>query len=92
MSTPREEQTVRPDSPQAERPGALNPAALSVTDTARTLTRVGGHPITEAMIERDIADGAPTNADGTINLVHYAAWLVRDMAESASANGGGRGD
>ncbi len=84
MPTPRED--------QPDRPGGLNPAALSVTDTARTLTRVGGRPITEAMIERDIEDGAPTNADGTINLVHFAAWLVRDMAESASANGGGRGD
>ncbi|MCL4196218.1 MAG: hypothetical protein KJZ69_01885 [Phycisphaerales bacterium] len=92
MPTPREEQPVRPDSRQAERAAGLNPAALSVTDTARTLTRVGGRPITEAMIERDIDDGAPTNADGTINLVHYAAWLVRDMAESASANGGARGD
>ncbi|MCC6910175.1 MAG: hypothetical protein IT430_19760 [Phycisphaerales bacterium] len=84
MPTPREDQT--------DRPGGLNPAALSVTDTARTLTRVGGRPITEAMIERDIEDGAPTNGDGTINLVHYAAWLVKDLAERASANGGGRGD
>jgi len=92
VSTPREEQPVRPDSRQAERAAGLNPAALSVTDTARTLTRVGGRPITEAMIQRDIDEGAPTNPDGTINLVHYAAWLVRDMAESASANGGGRGD
>ncbi len=92
MSTPREVQPVRPDSRQAERAAGLNPAALSVTDTARTLTRVGGQPVSEAMIERDIGNGAPTNADGTINLVHYAAWLVRDMAESASANGGGRGD
>ncbi len=92
MSTPREEQPVRPDSRQAQRAAGLNPAALSVTDTARTLTRVGGRPISEAMIERDIEDGAPTNADGTINLVHYAAWLVKDMAESASATGGGRGD
>lgn len=91
MSTPRDEQPVRPDSRQAERAPGLNPAALSVTDTARTLTRVGGRPITAAMIQRDIDEGAPTNADGTINLVHYAAWLVRDMAESASANGGGRG-
>ena len=82
MPTPRDD--------QPDRPGGLNPAALSVTDTARTLTRVGGRSITEAMIQRDIDDGAPTNGDGTINLVHYAAWLVRDMAESAS--GGGRGD
>ncbi len=75
---------------QNERSGALNPAALSVTDTARLLTRVGGRPVSEAMIARDIEEGFQTNADGTINLVHFAAWLVRDMA--ASANGGDRGD
>ncbi|MCL4199560.1 MAG: hypothetical protein KJZ69_18855 [Phycisphaerales bacterium] len=84
MPTPRED--------QPDRPGGLNPAALSVTDTARTLTRVGGQSITVAMIERDIDDGAPTNADGTINLVHYAAWLVKDLAERGGAAGGNRGD
>lgn len=58
----------------------LNPTALSVTNAARLLTRVGGTPITEAMIEADVAAGAPANRDGSINLVHYAAWLVREMA------------
>ena len=28
----------------------------------------------------DIDAGAPTNGDGTINLVQYAAWLVKEMA------------
>jgi len=28
------------------------------------------------MVEKDIADGAPTIADGRSNLVRYAAWLV----------------
>ncbi len=84
MPTPRDD--------QPDRPGGLNPAALSVTDTARLLTRVGGQAISEAMIERDIDDGAPTNGDGTINLVHFAAWLVRDMAERGSPGGGDRGD
>ncbi len=84
MPTPRED--------QPDRPGGLNPAALSVTDTARTLTRVGGQAITVAMIQRDIDDGAPTNADGTINLMYYAAWLVRELAERGNAAGANRGD
>jgi len=58
----------------------LNPAALSVADAARMLARVGGFGVTEAMIRADIDAGAPTNADGTINLVHYAAWLVAEEA------------
>ncbi len=59
---------------------AINPAALSLADAARLLTRVGGTPITEATLRDDLASGAPTNADGTLNLVHYAAWLVKEMA------------
>lgn len=77
-----------PPEDQPERHGGLNPAALSVTDTARLLTRVGGQSISEEIVRLDLDSGAPTNGDGTINLVHYAAWLVKDMAE----RGGSRGD
>jgi hypothetical protein len=59
---------------------ALNPNALSVENAARLLTRAFGSPVTEEMIRADIDAGAPTNADGTINLVHYAAWLVAEEA------------
>jgi len=61
-------------------PGRLNPAALSVADAARVLTRLGGGEVTEAMLRADINAGAPTSTDGSINLVHYAAWLVKEMA------------
>jgi hypothetical protein len=65
----------------------LNPGALPVADAARVLTRLvrgGGKAVTEDMLRADINAGAPTNADGSINLVHYAAWLVKEM--------GARGD
>ena len=68
--------------------GRLNPAALPVSYAAQVLTRVSGQRITEEMIETDLDVGAPQNADGTINLVHYAAWLVQKMAIA----GGSRGD
>ena len=58
---------------------SLNPTSLTVADLARLLTKAGGQPVTSGMIEFDLAAGAPANADGTINLVHYAAWLVREM-------------
>jgi hypothetical protein len=61
----------------------LNPNALTVPEAARLLTRVGGQPVTEEMLRADVAAGAPTNADGTINLVHYIAWLVRELAVGA---------
>lgn len=61
----------------------LNPAAMPLRDAARLLAKVGGPSITEAMLQADVDAGAPTNPDGTINLVHYAAWLVKEMGRSA---------
>jgi len=46
------------------------------------LTALGQRPVTVEMLQHDIDDGAPTNADGTINLVHYAAWLVKEMGHA----------
>ena len=68
----------------AQRMSRLNPGALPVADAARVLTRLGGKAVTEDMLNADIEVGAPTNPDGSINLVHYAAWLVKEM--------GARGD
>ncbi len=59
----------------------LNPMALTVADAAHLLTRVGGQAVSEAAIRADVAAGAPANADGTLNLVLYAAWLVSEMAD-----------
>jgi len=56
------------------------PTALTVAQTAKVLSAAGGRRVTEAMVKADIDAGAPVNADGTINLVHYAAWLAREVA------------
>ena len=62
---------------------SLNPAALSVADAAKLLSAAGGQAVTVEMIEADLAAGAPTNGDGTINLMHYAAWLLKEMSTRA---------
>jgi len=54
--------------------------ALTPAQAAKILAAAGSRRITEAMVLADIDAGAPTNADGTVNLVHYAAWLVREVA------------
>jgi hypothetical protein len=54
--------------------------ALTPAQTAKILAAAGQRRITEAMINTDIQAGAPTNADGTINLLHYTAWLVKEAA------------
>ena len=59
---------------------SLSPTSLTVADAARLLTKAGSQAVTIAMLEADLVAGAPANADGTINLVHYAAWLVREMS------------
>ena len=78
------------DEKDLQSPASLNPNALPLAGAARLLTKAGGWPVTEQMLEDDLAAGAPENSDGTINLVHYAAWLVKGMGsgdryEAASA-------
>ena len=57
----------------------LNPMALTLDQAARVLTAQGRKEVTMAMLEKDVDEGAPTNPDGTLNLVHYAAWIVREL-------------
>lgn len=63
-----------------DRRPTLNPTALSVADAARLLAKVGGYAITDEMLHNDVLVGAPTNRDGTLNLVHYAAFLIKEMS------------
>ena len=58
--------------------GPLSPTALDIETAAKMLN------VEPSIVRKHVASGAPTNADGTINLVHYAAWLVAEEA--------GRGD
>jgi hypothetical protein len=59
-------------------PQPINPQALRLEDLARILTASGLKPVTVEMIQADIKDGALVNPDGTMNLVNYAAWLVKE--------------
>jgi hypothetical protein len=54
----------------------LNPAALTLKKAAQALG------ISEESLAADLAAGAPANPDGSINLVHYAAWINRQMGSS----------
>jgi hypothetical protein len=59
--------------PSTER---VNPAAMSVEGAARALG------LSVYTVRADLAAGAPSNADGTMNLVHYAAWLNGNVSQS----------
>ena len=62
--------------------GTLNPSALTVADVARLLSAAGGKPVSEDLVRADLAAGAPVNADGTMNLTHYTAWLAKRLLEA----------
>lgn len=57
----------------------LNPRALTIADLSKILTVSGSKPVTVDMVQKDIADGAPVNVDGTIDLVRFTAWLVKEV-------------
>ena len=56
----------------------LTASALQVSALAAVLAKAGARHAGEEAFGRDLAAGAPRNADGTVNLVHYAAWLARE--------------
>ena len=66
--------------------GKPKPNALSPEQLATILGRISREHITAEMIAQDIDAGAPTNSDGTLNVIHYTAWLVREMAEPGGAS------
>ena len=62
---------------------SINPTALAPADAALVLKKLGAK-ITDEQLQDDLEDGAPTNPDGTLNLVHYAAWLLKEMGRGSS--------
>lgn len=58
---------------------SLDPKSLSVEQAAKLLSAAFKVRIPPEQIAADLESGAPQNPDGTINLVHYAAFLVKEM-------------
>lgn len=58
----------------------ISPTAIPLADAARLLSKIGGQPVSPGMLQTDLEFGAPANPNGTLNLLHYAAWLVRELA------------
>ena len=59
--------------------GPVNPLSLTVEEVARMLSAAGGKRVTAEQIQADIDAGAPVGTGGRMNLVHYAAWLLREV-------------
>lgn len=55
--------------------------ALTAEQLALIMKRTGSAAGVEEKIARDLADGLPTNPDGTIDAIEYAAWLLKERAQ-----------
>ena len=61
----------------------VDPNRLTPEQAAKLLSAASKVRVPVEQIVADLEAGAPQNHDGTMNLVHYAAWLLK---------GDGRGD
>lgn len=59
--------------------GGVNPLSLTVEELARLLSAAGGRKVGPEQVQSDIDAGAPALPGGRVNLVHYAAWLMREV-------------
>lgn len=70
----------------------LNPLALSPENLVKVLVKSGYRNMTMEMLQSDIDAGMPVNADGSVNLVKYMAWMIKEIdgdgneSESAQAD------
>ena len=49
---------------------------MSVAELVALLSMAGANGISETESAEDLAVGSPRNPDGSINLVHFIAWLI----------------
>ena len=58
----------------------LKITALTVAETARVLASAYGRRVTEEQVREVAEKGGLIRPDGTINLLEYTAFLVRELA------------
>ncbi len=63
---------------------SLKLTALPPEMLVRLLKQAGSRLISAETLAADFAAGAPKNEDGAVNLIEYAAWLVK--GDDANAN------
>jgi len=68
----------RPKSrPLSRKATPLDISALTVAQLAALLTKAAGARLYVAQVRADLKAGAPADAAGRINLIHYTAWLLK---------------
>lgn len=58
-----------------------NPEALKKETLVEALRRAGSRSMSMETLEADIAAGAPVNDDGTMNIITYTAWILKESRD-----------
>lgn len=57
----------------------LNVPQMGKADFIQVLRHYGCRTITPEKLDEQIAAGAPVNENGTINIVNYTAWVLKEL-------------
>ena len=60
----------------------LNVPPMTKTKFVQVLQHYGSQTISSEKLEAQIAAGAPVNDDGSINIVNYTAWLLKELCHA----------
>jgi len=63
----------------------MDPTRLTIEELARVLTASGQMEITPARVQKEVDEGFQLNDDGTINIIHYTAWLLKTLGYGPKA-------
>ena len=63
---------------------ALNPLALPQETFVKLLKKSGCHEMSQEYLQKFIDAGLPLNGDGSISIVEYIAWLIREVNGNGS--------
>lgn len=54
---------------------------ISKENFVTAMRRSGSRTLTLERLEADIASGAPVNADGTVDILKYVAWIAKELGD-----------
>lgn len=61
-----------------------NLLALTPEQVVDVLVKSGFRGMTLELLHSDFDAGAPRNANGSVNLIHYMAWILKEINSNAN--------
>ena len=56
----------------------LNPNAMTPRQAALLFTKLSGKQVPEHQVVADIESGTPTDEEGRVSVLTYAAWMLKE--------------